>query len=124
MVMVSQLSVRVAGAVLVVTTSGVSATIAPDGTVTATTAPWLPAPIDRALATFGNPGMYQLHRSGRRHGLTDPGHRASTSRSAPSRCSTSDRSGSALLAFGPSNVVRLAAAPRCPPPRRGPPRRG
>ena len=22
--------------------------------------PWLPAPIDRALATFGNPGMYQL----------------------------------------------------------------
>ena len=23
-------------------------------------APWLPAPIDRALATFGNPGMYQL----------------------------------------------------------------
>jgi NTE family protein len=23
-------------------------------------APWLPAPIDRALASFGNPGMYQL----------------------------------------------------------------
>jgi len=22
--------------------------------------PWLPAPLDRALATFGNPGMYQL----------------------------------------------------------------
>ncbi len=22
--------------------------------------PWLPAPVDRALATFGNPGMYQL----------------------------------------------------------------
>jgi NTE family protein len=23
-------------------------------------APWLPAPIDQALASFGNPGMYQL----------------------------------------------------------------
>jgi predicted acylesterase/phospholipase RssA len=23
-------------------------------------APWLPTPIDRALASFGNPGMYQL----------------------------------------------------------------
>ena len=22
--------------------------------------PWLPAPLDRALATFGNPGMYEL----------------------------------------------------------------
>jgi hypothetical protein len=23
-------------------------------------APWLPAPVERSLATFGNPGMYQL----------------------------------------------------------------